>query len=134
MTDLGRLSTQHQQAYSTASAIDRAVRELKATPVGQVQDDSGDLGRYLASVAGLIDPAMADEIDPELASAVPRVLVASFADRSRSDPELSLRLLATARELKSGHRLAPDQIELVEDVADVATRDALQLTREILAS
>lgn len=134
MTDLGRLSTQHQQAYSTASAIDRAVQELKTAPVGQVQDDRDDLGRYLASVAGLIDPAMAGEIDPELAAAVPRALVASLADRSRSDPELSQRLLTTARELKRGHTLAPDQIELVQDVADVATHDALALTREILAS
>jgi len=74
VADIGRLSTQYQRAYRAASVMDRAAEELKATPVGEVEHNRSDLGRYLASVAGLIDPALAGEVDAELAKAVPRAL------------------------------------------------------------
>jgi hypothetical protein len=77
--NLGRLSTQYQRAYRAASVIDRAVEELNTAPVGHVENNGGAVGRYLASVAGLIDPALAREIDPEYANAVPRALVSSSA-------------------------------------------------------
>lgn len=134
MPDLGRLSTQYQLASRAASAIDQAVEELNMAPVGHVDRDGENVGRYLASVAGLIDPALAGEIDPEYANAVPRALVSSLGARRREDPELSTRLIDIADALKTGRALDGSQVQLVQQVADVATRDALSLSREILAS
>jgi hypothetical protein len=132
--NLGRLSTQYQRAYRAASVIDRAVEELNTAPVGHVENNGGAVGRYLASVAGLIDPALAREIDPEYANAVPRALVSSLGARRREDPELSGRLIEVADALKTGRTLDGSQVQLVQEVADVATRDALSLSREILSS
>jgi hypothetical protein len=131
--DPGRLSTQYQRSRQAASAIDRAVEELKSSPAGQVEHDSIALGRYLASVAGLIDPALAGEVDPDFANTVPRALVANLAARRRGDRALAHRLLTAARALEAGRTLERDQVELVQDVADVAAQDALQRSREILA-
>jgi hypothetical protein len=134
VANLGRLSTQYQLAYRAASAIDQAVEELNRAPVGQVDEGGEDVGRYLASVAGLIDPALAGEIDPEYATAVPRALVSSLGARRRDDPELSGRLIEVADALKTGRTLDGSQVQLVREVANVATHDALSLSREILAS
>jgi hypothetical protein len=90
------------------------------------------VGRYLASRAGLIDPALAGEIDAEYVTAVPRSLVANFRTRGRKDPRLSMRLIETADRLKAGQKLERGQVQLVEDVAQVATQDAVQISRTIL--
>jgi hypothetical protein len=47
---------------------------------------------------------------------------------------LAERLLDTARDLKSAHKLEPDQVGLIEEVADVANQGALAISQEILAS
>jgi hypothetical protein len=134
VANLGRLTTQYQLASRAASVIDRAVEELNTAPVGHVENDGEDVGRYLASVAGLIDPARAEEIDPEYANVVPRALVSSLGARRREDPELSDRLIEVADALKTGRTLDGSEVRLVQEVADVATRDAQSLSREILSS
>jgi hypothetical protein len=133
VADPGRLSTQYQRASRAASAIEEAVEELRAQPVGQVGRNGSDLGRYLASVAGLIDPAYVEDIDAEFVNIVPNSLLTDLGTRRESDPEIAHRLLSTANDLIAGRRLGEAQVELVQDVADVATQGALQLSQEILA-
>jgi cyanophycinase-like exopeptidase len=134
MDDPGRLSTQYQRAYRAASAIDRAVEELKTTPVGKVGHDGNELGRYLATVAALVEPSLAGEVDAEFVTQVPRAMVAQLGVMNRQQPDLSRRLLETAHALQTGTPLGGDQVQLVEQVADVATRDVLQRSRQILSS
>lgn len=134
MTDFGRLSTQYRRASQAASVLDQAVEELNASPSRKVEHHGADLGRYLASLAGLIDPAYAGEIDGDLATAVPSAVVVNLSDRTRLEPDLSKRLVQTAKTLKAGRKLKPEQVALVEQVGDVATRDAVRLSQEILSS
>jgi hypothetical protein len=132
--DPGRLSTQYDRAYRAASFIDRAVTELHNSPHGVIEHDGEQVGRYLATVAALVDPAHADEVDAEFVAEVPRAMVAELGVLSRRDPELSQRLLDTAHALQAGRTLQNEQVALVEQVATMATRDALTRSRQILAT
>lgn len=133
MADLGRLGTQYRAASRAATVIDRAAEELRAKPIGRVRDDNRDVGRYLASIAGLINPNLADQVDAELVTLVPRSVLTTFRTRERSEPDVSIRLIDTAGRLQRDQALEPEQIELVEDVAQVADQDAARLSRSILA-
>jgi hypothetical protein len=133
MDDPGRLSTQYDRAYLAAAFIDRAVEQLHGVPVGLVQDDGEQVGRYLATVAALVDPSLAGELDVELVTEIPHAMVAQLGVLSRRDPSLSKRLLETGRAIQTGQVLDGEQIRLVEGVASVATRDALVRSRQIVS-
>jgi hypothetical protein len=133
MTDLGRLSTQYQQASQAASVIEQAVEELHARPASELAH-SEVLGGYIASLAGLIDPGYADQIEFEYANSIPSALIFDLSARHSSDPQISERLLGTAQQLKVKHELDSSQVRLIEEIAEVANQSALELSQEILAS
>jgi hypothetical protein len=132
VADLGGLSTQYQRASKAASVFDQAVGELDAKPVGLAGETSQDVGRYLLSIAGLIDPKYASQVDVDFVNTVPNAIIARLGDLSDEDPTFSDRLVATARGLIDGRKLEAPQLELVKQVADIATEGAIALSREIL--
>jgi hypothetical protein len=138
MTDLGSLNTQYQHASRAAGLMDQIVEELQAGQVGAVTDvDAKErrhyLGRYLATTAGLVDPAWAGEVDSEFANAVPASLVVTLGEQADQAPNLPGQLVKVARDLKDDNLLEPHEVELVTHVARMATVGALELSQEILA-
>lgn len=135
MTDLSSLNSQFQRASRAAGLMDQLVEELRAGGE-DLPDDARqrrhDLGRYLATTAGLIDPAWAGQVDPEFADAVPVGLVVTLGEQASRSPELPARLVQIADELKANHHLEASEVELVDLVARTATVGALELSQEIL--
>jgi hypothetical protein len=133
MADFGSVASQYFRTSQAADAIDQAVEKLRSQPIGRLDGDNEDLGRYLATLAGLIDPAHADQIDARFANTTPSGLVMSLAARLESEPELSDRLADAAGDLLAERTIDTAEVELIESVARMATDEATRLSHELLA-